>query len=57
MRRQRHHRFLFSGRAGNFSFPGFWRVTPGTYYWQASRIDSHARCGEAYSKIYKLRVR
>ena len=22
-----------------FNFPGFWMVTPGTYYWQAYRIE------------------
>jgi len=23
----------------HFSFPGYWAVTPGTYYWQADHID------------------
>ena len=24
-----------------YTFPGFWMATPGTYYWQAWRIENH----------------
>jgi hypothetical protein len=30
---------VFSYKPKKFTFPGFWAVTPGTYYWQAFRID------------------
>ena len=29
----------FNYKPKKFTFPGFWMVTPGTYYWQAHRID------------------
>jgi hypothetical protein len=29
----------FQYKPKKFTFPGFWMVTPGTYYWQAHRID------------------
>jgi hypothetical protein len=32
----------FSVKAQYFDYPGFWLNTPGTYYWQAHRIN----CGE-----------
>ena len=28
----------FQYKPKKFTFPGFWMVTPGTYYWQAHRI-------------------
>lgn len=29
----------FQYKPKKYTFPGFWMVTPGTYYWQAHRID------------------
>lgn len=33
------HGGAFTYKPRFFDFPGFWMVTPGTYYWQAYRID------------------
>jgi hypothetical protein len=30
---------LFTYRPPLFRFPGYWLETPGTYYWQAYRLD------------------
>jgi hypothetical protein len=30
---------VFTYRPRLFSFPGFWLTTPGTYVWQAHRIE------------------
>jgi hypothetical protein len=37
-RARRSHGSLFTFKPKFFDFPGFWLVTPGTYYWQAYRI-------------------
>src|SRR5215218_1148693 len=29
----------FQYKPKKYTYPGFWMVTPGTYYWQAHRID------------------
>jgi hypothetical protein len=40
------------------SFPGYWAVTPGKYYWQADHVAPlcHARGCEVVSKIGTFRV-
>jgi hypothetical protein len=41
-----------------FDFPGFYQVTPGTYYWQAFRIDCTTNLNDCNkeSKVTKFKV-
>lgn len=47
----------YVAKASAFSFAGFWREKPGTYYWQASRNQFHGTCSAVYSKVYRIIVR
>jgi hypothetical protein len=39
----------FTARAKFFDYPGYWLNSPGTYYWQAHRIN----CGEDGNDCYQ----
>jgi hypothetical protein len=39
-----------------FDFPEFWLNTPGTYYWQAHRIDCNAKDCQQEGPIVKFKV-
>jgi hypothetical protein len=60
MRRKRGHRYAYT--PPRFSFPGWFLVTPGTYYWQAYHINcsipnsSRTSC-HVYSRIRSFKVR
>ena len=40
-----------------YDFPGFWLVTPGTYYWQAFRIACEGDLSDCYQEGPVLKVK
>jgi hypothetical protein len=52
------HSTLFSDRPDQHIFPGWWDITPGTYYIQIRQIDDRAGIGETfYSPVSRITVR
>jgi hypothetical protein len=52
------HPTLFSDRPDQHIFPGWWDITPGTYYIQIRQIDSRAGIGDTfYSPVSRITVR
>jgi hypothetical protein len=49
---------VFAYKPKLFTFPGFWLVTPGTYYWQAHRIDCAGDTGDCRQEgpVVKFKV-
>ena len=40
-----------------YDYPAFWLNTPGTYYWQAHRIDCNAKDCRQEGPVVKFKVR
>ena len=40
-----------------YDFPGFWLVTPGTYYWQAFRIACEGDLSDCYQEGQVIKVK
>lgn len=52
------HRTLFYDRPQQYSFPGWWNITPGTYYIQIQQVDDRAGRGDTfYSPVSRITVR
>jgi hypothetical protein len=49
----------FTARARYFDYPRFWLNSPGTYYWQAHRVNCGEDGGDCYQEgpIVRFRVR
>jgi hypothetical protein len=54
----KHHSTLFTDRPDQNSFPGWWDITPGTYYIQIQQVDDRAGIGDTfYSPVSRITVR
>jgi hypothetical protein len=51
------HKGTFTDRPKLFTFPGYWLVTPGRYYVQASQVDCSVRGCNRYSPVITITVR